>query len=422
MTPAPSPQLLRAAEAVLRGNDRGGYTLPSADLYPFQWNWDSAFIALGWAACDESRAWRELETLFAAQWPDGMVPHIVFHGRAGRYFPGPEVWRTEREPPTSGITQPPVAASCVRWIFERARDRTLAEAAVKRLLPKLFAWHRWFHRLRDPERLGVVHIVHPWESGMDNSPAFDAPLAAVPVEDLEPYERRDLEHVPPEQRPTRLEYDRYLALLRVFRDCGWRAREVVRQSPFLVADVGVNMILHRADRDLLALAREFGAREMVAALEEWMATGRQGMERCLRDPETGFYHPRDARRGLRLAASTHAAFLAFWAGIGDDLLARRLERWLAATRFGLSSVAADDPAFDPDRYWRGPVWAITNFMIAQGLEEYGRSDLARRLRADTRVLIQRSGFREYFHPQDGRGLGGRAFSWTAAVLLAEQAG
>ena len=43
------------ARAVLRANDRGGYCVPTARLYPFQWNWDSAFVALGFQTFDEAQ-------------------------------------------------------------------------------------------------------------------------------------------------------------------------------------------------------------------------------------------------------------------------------------------------------------------------------------------------------------------------------
>ncbi|MEP0320426.1 MGH1-like glycoside hydrolase domain-containing protein, partial [Bauldia litoralis] len=79
---------LRAKE-ILRTNDRGGYTVPTAGLYPYQWNWDSAFVALGFAAFDIDRAWTEVESLLASQWPDGMVPHIIFQRIDDSYFPGP---------------------------------------------------------------------------------------------------------------------------------------------------------------------------------------------------------------------------------------------------------------------------------------------------------------------------------------------
>ena len=64
----------------------------------------------------------EIETLFQAQWDDGFVPHIVFWRDDAGYFPGPAVWATGRTPPTSGITQPPVAATVVRELWTRASD------------------------------------------------------------------------------------------------------------------------------------------------------------------------------------------------------------------------------------------------------------------------------------------------------------
>ena len=65
------------ARNILAANDRGHYTIPTSGLYPFQWNWDSAFAALGFSHVDLDRALVELETLMAHQWPDGMVPHII---------------------------------------------------------------------------------------------------------------------------------------------------------------------------------------------------------------------------------------------------------------------------------------------------------------------------------------------------------
>ena len=102
--------LRERAVAVLRQNDRGGYSVPTDGLYPFQWNWDSGFAAMGYACFDEARGWRELGRLLEGQWPDGMVPHIVFHRADPRYFPGPDVWSIDNQRRTSGITQPQILA------------------------------------------------------------------------------------------------------------------------------------------------------------------------------------------------------------------------------------------------------------------------------------------------------------------------
>src|SRR5919112_6000288 len=103
--------LARDARAVLVENSIGQATSPSRKLYPHQWSWDSACIAIGYARADQERAERELRSLFAGQWSNGLLPHIVFTDGA-RYFPGPEFWQTERaadapeRPRTSGIVQP----------------------------------------------------------------------------------------------------------------------------------------------------------------------------------------------------------------------------------------------------------------------------------------------------------------------------
>ena len=70
--PAHSTQTLIAiARQTLIDNDRGGYTIPTAGLYPFQWNWDAGVTALGWMTFDQQRAWDEFHTLLRGQWQSG---------------------------------------------------------------------------------------------------------------------------------------------------------------------------------------------------------------------------------------------------------------------------------------------------------------------------------------------------------------
>lgn len=88
--------------------------------------------------------------MFEGQWDDGMVPHIVFHGSDSSYFPNAEVWNVGRNKRTSGITQPPVAATVVRSLAERSTDGS-ARKHVGKLLPKLLRWHEWFYTACDPE-------------------------------------------------------------------------------------------------------------------------------------------------------------------------------------------------------------------------------------------------------------------------------
>src|SRR5215207_1096702 len=135
-------ELAQRALAVLRDNAIGKATSPSRRLYPHQWSWDSACIAIGYARSSQRRAETELRSLFAGQWRNGLLPHIVFTEGA-RYFPGPEFWQPERSPDaptaprTSGIVQPPVHATAVWQVYRHAPDRERAAAFARELLPKL---------------------------------------------------------------------------------------------------------------------------------------------------------------------------------------------------------------------------------------------------------------------------------------------
>jgi len=408
--------LIDAAQAILRANDRGGYTVPTDRLYPFQWNWDSAFVALGWATFDKDRAWREIERLLEGQWDDGMVPHIVFHVPSDDYFPGPDVWGTTHRPATSGVTQPPVLATVVRRLF----DVTGAAERAAALYPKLLAWHRWWAKARDPEGTGLVAILHPWESGMDNSPAWDLALARVPMSGITPIRRRDTHHIGADMRPQDEEYRRYIALVDLFRTLRWKPEAMWAHTPFKVADVGINAMLHRAETDLLALAGSFGKASDEAEITQRLERRRQAMP-GLWNEAAGFFEPFDLIAQAPVPVATSAGFLPLFAGLVDIRQARRMaaeiERWAEVVRYLVPSLSPRDPRFDAKRYWRGPAWAIVNRMIAEGLADYGQNALATRIQEHTHALVRRGGFAEYFDPTTGEGLGGERFSWTAATAL-----
>ena len=146
----------RIEEAIktIKMNDRGGYR-PTDQRYPYRWNWDSGFTALGIWHFNKWRAWRDL-ALLDAQWEDGMVPHIVFRQNDPDYFPGPGVWQTNTEPASSGHSQPPVLASMILRMVQSGTADTGRE-----VFPRLMAYHHWFASARDAGD-GVISIIHPW--------------------------------------------------------------------------------------------------------------------------------------------------------------------------------------------------------------------------------------------------------------------
>ena len=169
-------ELAVQAEEVLRQNDMGGWTRAAPGLYPHQWSWDSAFIAIGLAHLDVRRAARELRTLFAHQWKTGKVSHIVFNPEAPphSYYPGAEHWACAAASPdappappyTSCLTQPPVHAIAASRIWEAAGRESEDALSYTRdflheIYPRLLAWHRYLLTYRDPEQSGLVSIYHP---------------------------------------------------------------------------------------------------------------------------------------------------------------------------------------------------------------------------------------------------------------------
>src|SRR5215210_1623282 len=300
----------RAAE-VLRRNDFGSWTKPAPHLYPHQWSWDSAFIAIGLSHLDTRRAAKELETLLDAQWRTGKIPHIVFNPNAplSGYFPGPGRWNCNSissDAParvhTTALCQPPVHAIAAQRIFENATSSssydqgteqekeeeeattniTFARAFLENIYPRLFAWHRYLATYRDPEGSGLVTIFHPWESGTDNSPRWDSALAAFePKEEvLAPYVRCDLQHVEdPSERPTQAEYDHYLWLLESLKQARYDEASIYDSHPFLVKDVLFSAILVAANEALLEIAAAVSAPDEERTLVEgWIERGRESLD------------------------------------------------------------------------------------------------------------------------------------------------
>lgn len=398
------------AREILRGNDRGGYTVPTSGLYPYQWNWDSAFAAYGFAEFDLDRAWDEFHTLFSGQWPSGMVPHILFHKPDPGYFPGPDVWGGIGPIPSSGISQPPVAATFVRKVYEA--DPAKGRAHVETLYPKLLAWHRWFMEWRLED--GAVCVTHPWEAGRDNAPDWDGALALIDPQGVGEYTRRDTTHVDPSMRPTKYDYDRYIWLVQLGNRIGWDDAKWRELNPFRVADPTMTFIFLRANRDLIALGQALG--KDTSEIEAWLPVLEAGAE-SLWNAELESYDSRNVKTGEFSGTVSNASFLCWYAGLCGNRMKPHLRRLLDEVPYGIPSQDPKSPKFDSRRYWRGPTWAIMNTLIGFGLEESGLTEEAEILRRQTAELISNFGFAEYFDPFDGTPAGGGTFTWTAAVWL-----
>jgi hypothetical protein len=422
-----------AARRVLRQNDLGTMVAAAPRLYPHQWSWDAAFTAIGLARVSVPRAVTELRTLLAAQWATGMIPHIVFSPGTD-YFPGPDVWGTARaraKPAgveTSGICQPPVhaiALACILRIATSAGAAEEARAFAAEALPKLRDWHRWLSTVRDPDGNGLVQVHHGWESGMDNSPRWDAAYDAIVVEREAELRRHDLALVTDSaQRPSDQEYQRYLHLVAQMRSVDYEDDRITDVIDFRVGDVFMTAILAVAAEELAWMGAELG---MESEVRDQAALAQRCRTAVLSsiDSDTGLCRDWDARRGEWTSAESLASFSLLLCG-GDEAVFQRQRdvitgpRWAGhpGLRFELPpTLSPDDPGFQPRTYWRGPVWPVMNWLFAWALERNGEAQLSRHWRDQGLAQLEDLAFGEYYEPLTGEPLGSHDQSWTAAVAL-----
>jgi len=421
-------EYVKVAKGILEDNWTGSYTKPSPGLYPHQWNWDSGFIAIGYAHYDQKKAQQEILSLFEHQWPNGMVPQIVFNPRAlGNYFPEPDFWQAPDGRLTSGITMPPVHATACLHIYRKAKNKMLAKDFLKTMFPRLLASHQYFYRDRDPDHSGLVYIRHPWESGLDNSPAWDEPIRRIDInkKKLPRYERKDLMHgVPAEQRPGDDEYDRYVYLVDLFRSLGYNEKEIYRDCPFLIQDILFNSILCRANRDLKDIGGILD--EDIAQIHEWIESSSKAISQELWCSGCRKFESFDLAADDHIHTATSASFMPLFAGAASEDQAEILYNTINSLSFcalhqgncfTIPNYDMTKKDFDPKNYWRGPVWINVNWMISQGLKNYGYQEKADDMKRDIIQLPIRFGFHEYFDSHTGKGYGSSGFSWTAALFI-----
>ncbi len=428
--------LAQTAQEVLEHNDEGYYTVPAPHLYPHQWLWDSCFIAIGMRHYDIDRAKLEILSILRGQWTNGMVPHMIFNADP-KYRRDRNIWRSWINPHspddaiTSGITQPPVLAEAVQRIGSSMK---LAERRswYKMVWPALLAYHEWLYYERDPHNEGLTLQIHPWETGLDNTPPWMHELhehvlpwwvrvlRATKVIGLVRFIRRDTRFVPVDQRFDNVEALTLFSVQRRLRRKSYDSNKVLNHSLFTVEDLSFNCILIRANTILQEIAKSI-REEIPAELLERFKKSEKALEE-LWEPYAQEYFSRNFITHKLLKQSSVASLMPLYAGCitkeRAELLVKTLENeHLFGTPYPVPTVPMSASTFDADRYWQGPTWVNMNWMIIDGLRRYGFKDHAQALRETTLEMVGNGGFYEYFNPLTGKPLGVPEFSWTAALTL-----
>ena len=406
------------AKKTLIGNRRADYTLPTNNkLYPAQWNWDSAFIALGYSYFNLEYAIKELETLLSGQWKDGMIPHILFHEEDQSYFPNHKTWECGEKIPSSGITQPPIISTIIKKIVNQNTLNENQKSRMKDIIIKVKKYLDWFYRFRDPNNLALVSIIHPWESGLDNSPIWDTALDKVKIEKNLTYERRDLKVSKSSNRPLKKDYDCYITLLNQFKKNNYNPNKLNKLSMFNIIDIGFNSILIRATKDLIDVSKKFDLD--FSELQKKISLSEENLIKFYQENVKLFYSY-DFKNHNLIKIDAISNYFILFADLKNDKInssiINKLKKYNSEMDCILTTVNPKESSFEEKRYWRGPVWINTNWIIYQGLMNKDK-DFAQFLKKKTLKLLENKNFYEYYNYRNSECLGANNFSWSAALYL-----
>ena len=376
---------LAEAERVLRQNWQQGehagrpysYTEPSPGRYPWQWYWDSCFAAIVWRRFDPARARAELESLLAVQRPNGFVGHTIFW-RQPVTLPRLAFYNvaTRRGFLQTETIQPPLLA----WAWRIAVGDPAEE-------PRIGLQLDWLSGERDLDGDGLLWIVQPDESGLDASPKFE-----------EVWGRRANGRIG------------FPLLVRANRRLGFNARRLRERGRPLLCETLVNTLWSLS---LQAAGRPSATPALVDRL--W-------------DEERGLFVDEGQPGTIRPRAVTWSALAPLALPDLPEAIGRRLveEHLLNPAEFltpvAPPSVAVSEPSYEPGggrgplrRYWRGPTWVNSAWLVWLGMRRLGYVAEAERLADGVLAAAAREGLREYYDPRSGKGLGANDFAWSSLV-------
>lgn len=256
--------------------------------------------------------------------------------------------------------KPPIHGWAVRELLRRQHEHDTDR--LRALYEPLCRWTDWWFTYRDDDGDGIPQYNHGNDSGWDNGTAFSA---GVPVEcpDLSAYLILQMDTLA--QIAGQLGHDD--------DQRQWSAR----------ADALLERMIDHFWTGDRFVSRRSGSHDVPAG------------DTLLN------YLP--LVLGTRLPQPQRAA------------LAAGLQRFL--TPHGLATEHPDSPLYEPDGYWRGPIWAPSTMLIFDGLLNGGYPELAATIAERFCAMAARSGMAENYDALTGEGLRDRAYTWTASVFL-----
>jgi putative isomerase len=266
-------------------------------------------------------------------------------------------------PISAEVTKPPILAWAALKLHETDPDPDF----LQEIYVPLVRWNAWWFAMNDDDVDGLAQYNHPYSSGLDDNPLWDRGM---------PVESPDLNTYLCVQMGSLAEIAEILGI--DFEAKMWRKR--------------ASAIVQRMINDM------------------W--DGESGVFRALHEEQP-------------LPVITPFNLYPLWTGqLPDDIRQRLLEHLTNPEEFwgdfALPSVAYNDPSFDPETMWRGPVWVNINYFFVEALKQIGEIELADALRNKTLDLIMsQDSIFEYYNALTGEPpeMAADVFGWTAAVFI-----
>ncbi len=356
--------------------DEVGYCVPNQRTYPHLWLWDSCFHSLAWMGQRDPRCLEELGSVFHAQRQSGFVPHMRYLGAPG-YQRGPR-----RD--ASALTQPPVYGLVLERLHSAGWDLptnliTSAKAGINYL---------WSHRRTEEDLLAIFH---PWESGADDSPRWDAWVGTSS------WSARWFSAIDRDLL-GRAHFDSEAA-------CG--------SAVFISCPAGFNAI---TGYTAACLARLTGDRMLQEVAEQLSAA----IDHSLWNEDEGLWDdlvkvgPGGSRSiptldgvlGALVTTDARRAMLAL-----DQIL----DPNRFGSRYGVRYLPVGHPAYHPDAYWRGPAWPQMNYLVWLAARRWNRLDVAAEVQAASWRAAESSSLSEYWNAETGAGRGAIPQTWATVV-------
>ncbi|MFO7866628.1 MAG: trehalase family glycosidase [Candidatus Aminicenantes bacterium] len=349
--------------------------------------WDSFFNALLLSVESAEYSRDVIHSVLQTQYENGNIPN--WRGR----FSG-----------TPDRSQPPVGSYCVLKIFQKTGDMDMLRYAY----PYLKKWHAFWKAPKDGRfrRDGNQDGLLEWGSDADL-----VPENVPPWEEGVPGRQRAMWESGQDDLPN-WDEARFSESTETFTMNCVDLNSLYALDAYCLAQIA-NILKNRPDYQIYM--REYSRMKELINEKLW-------------DETEGFYFDRhwDGTFSYRKAASN---FYPLIAGIPDnDRADRMLARLLDGKEFWgeyvIPTISRDDPAFSQpsQQYWRGTIWPPTNYLVYQGLKNYGYDAVASEFAARSAALFMRSweNFQlcpENYDSRTGEAEGQRYQSWGPLFAL-----